>query len=116
MSEAVPSINYFGRQLGVSYILVVSVRRNYLSEFNMRHVAANTSSPKVRELHEGGGAERRHDPRKNDLGASGFAELPPGPAKLVSDVTKPPAFCLHALHFGSNKNYLAFISTKNLFF
>ena len=84
MSEAVPSINYFGRQLGVSYILVVSVRRNYLSEFNMRHVAANTSSPKVRELHEGGGAERRHDPRKNDLGASGFAELPPGPAKLVS--------------------------------
>ena len=38
--------------------------------------------------------QRRQDPRKNDLRASGFAELPPGPAKLVShlrDITKPPA-------------------------
>ena len=31
---------------------------------------------------EGGGA-KRHDPRKNDPRTSGFAELPPGPAKLV---------------------------------
>ena len=30
------------------------------------------------------GVQRRHDPRKNDLRTSGFAELPPGPAKLVS--------------------------------
>ena len=30
------------------------------------------------------GEQRRHDPLKNDLRASGFAELPPGPAKLVS--------------------------------
>ena len=30
------------------------------------------------------GVRRRHDPLKNDLRASGFAELPPGPAKLVS--------------------------------
>ena len=30
------------------------------------------------------GVQRRHDPRKNDLLTSGFAELPPGPAKLVS--------------------------------
>ena len=30
------------------------------------------------------GVQRRHDPRKNDLRASEFAELPPGPAKLVS--------------------------------
>ena len=29
------------------------------------------------------GVQRRHDPRKNDLRASGFAELHPGPAKLV---------------------------------
>ena len=29
------------------------------------------------------GVQRRHDPRKNDLRTSGFAELPPGPAKLV---------------------------------
>ena len=29
--------------------------------------------------------QRRHDPRKKDLRfTSGFAELPPGPAKLVS--------------------------------
>ena len=34
-----------------------------------------------------GGVQRRHDPRKNDLRASGFAELPPGPAELVS---QPP--------------------------
>ena len=33
------------------------------------------------------GVQRRHDPRKNDLRVSGFAELPPGPAKLVS---QPP--------------------------
>ena len=33
------------------------------------------------------GVQRRHDPRENDLRASGFAELPPGPAKLVS---QPP--------------------------
>ena len=33
------------------------------------------------------GVQRRHDPHKNDLQASGFAELPPGPAKLVS---QPP--------------------------
>jgi len=40
------------------------------------------------------GVQRRHDPRKIDLGASRFAELPSGPAKLspsLSDVTKPPA-------------------------
>ena len=30
------------------------------------------------------GVQRRHDPRKNDLRTSGFAELPPGPTKLVS--------------------------------
>ena len=30
------------------------------------------------------GVQRRHDPRKNDLRTSGFAELPPVPAKLVS--------------------------------
>ena len=30
------------------------------------------------------GVQRRHDPRKNDIRTSGFAELPPGPAKLVS--------------------------------
>ena len=30
------------------------------------------------------GVQRRHDPRKNDLRTSRFAELPPGPAKLVS--------------------------------
>ena len=30
------------------------------------------------------GVQRRHDPRKNELRTSGFAELPPGPAKLVS--------------------------------
>ena len=30
------------------------------------------------------GVQRRHDPRKNDLRTSGFAELPPGPEKLVS--------------------------------
>ena len=28
--------------------------------------------------------QRRHDPRKNGLRALVFAELPPGPAKLVS--------------------------------
>jgi len=33
------------------------------------------------------GVQRRHDPCKNNLRASGFAELPPGPAKLVS---QPP--------------------------
>ena len=33
------------------------------------------------------GVQRHHDPRKNDLRASGFAELPPGPAKLIS---QPP--------------------------
>ena len=60
--------------------------------------------------------QRRHDPRKNDLRALGFAELPPGPANWspsLSDGTKPPAilsprpafwspivvfiFCLHLL-------------------
>ena len=43
---------------------------------------------------EGGRVQRRHDPRKNDLRASRFAEGPPGPAKpypSLSDVTKPPA-------------------------
>ena len=30
------------------------------------------------------GVQRRHDPRKNDLRTLGFAELPPGPVKLVS--------------------------------
>ena len=30
------------------------------------------------------GVQKRHDPRKNDLRTSGFAELPPGPAKPVS--------------------------------
>ena len=34
-------------------------------------------------LGEEGGGAKRHDPRKNDLRTSGFAELPPGPAKLV---------------------------------
>ena len=36
---------------------------------------------------------------------------------LPASVTSPslPPFCLHAPHFGSNKKYLAFISTKNLF-
>ena len=28
------------------------------------------------------GVQRRHDPRKNDLRTSGFAELPPDSAKL----------------------------------
>ena len=64
--------------------------------------------------------QRRHDPRKNDLRASGFAELPPGPAKLVP---QPPwrhqASC-HSVSMPSFlapiKEYLAFISTKNLFF
>ena len=40
--RGVPSKNYIGRQLGVSYI--------GRQEFSMRHLAANISSPKVREL------------------------------------------------------------------
>ena len=32
------------------------------------------------------GVQRRHDPRKNYLRTSGFAELPPGPAELVSQL------------------------------
>ena len=65
------------------------------------------------------GVQRRHDPRKNDLRASGFSELPPGPAKLVS---QPPWRHQASCHSVSTprilapiKKYLAFISTKNLF-
>ena len=56
------------------------------------------------------GVQRRHNPRKNDR-VSGFAELPPGPAKLVSQplVTSP------SLILAPIKKHLAFISTKNLF-
>ena len=56
--EAVPSINYIGRQLDVSYIgRQVYGESIYLSDKNlawdiMRHLAANISSPKVRELHD----------------------------------------------------------------
>ena len=53
--EAVPSINYIGRQIDVYYILVVKCTEKYLSiksEFSMRHLAANISSPKVREIHD----------------------------------------------------------------
>ena len=66
------------------------------------------------------GVQRRHDPRKNDLRASRFAELPPGPAKpspSLRDVTKTPAILSPRPAFlVSNKKYLAFTSTKNLFF
>ena len=66
------------------------------------------------------GVQRRHDPRKNDLRASGFAELPPGPAKLVSR----PQWCHQASRHSVStprilapiKKYLSFISAKNLFF
>ena len=50
--------------------------------------------------------QRRQDPRKNDLRASGFAELPPGPAKLPASVTSPS---LHAPHFGLCLLFLFFV-------
>ena len=52
-TEAVNSINYIGRQLDVSYIgrqMYGEISIRY--EFSMRHLAANISSPKVRELHD----------------------------------------------------------------
>ena len=44
--------------------------------------------------------------------------LPTPGNRLPASVTSPslPPFCLHAPHFGFKKKYLAFISTKNLFF
>jgi len=45
----------------------------------LRHLRLQWGPSTARE-----GVQRRHDPRKNDLRVSGFAELPPGPAKLVS--------------------------------
>ena len=43
------------------------------------------------------GVQRRHDPHKNDLRASGFAELPPGPAKLVSQSQWRPQVSRHSV-------------------
>ena len=66
------------------------------------------------------GEQRHHEPRKNDIQASRFAEWPPGPAKLspclsirlwASAIQSPrPTFWSWL-----NKNS-AFTSTKNLFF
>ena len=65
------------------------------------------------------GVQRRHDPRKNDLRTSGFAELPPGPAKLVSQPQWRHQASRHSVStpriLAPIKKYLAFISTKNLF-
>ena len=59
------------------------------------------------------GVQRRHDPRKNDLRVSGFAELPPGPAKLVSQPQWRHQDYRHSVStpriLGSIKKYLAFI-------
>ena len=74
-----------------------------------------TSLPNITE---GGGAEAPWSPQKCPPSLR-ICELPPGPAKLVSQphVTSPslPPFCLHAPHFSPIKQYLAFISTKTLF-
>ena len=49
-TEAVPSINYIGRQLDVSNI----GREMYgeISIYQMRHLAAKISTPKVRDIHD----------------------------------------------------------------
>ena len=52
------------------------------------------------------GVQRRHDPRKNDLRASRFAEGPPGPAKPYPRL---PPFCLHAPHFCLHLLFLFFL-------
>ena len=63
--------------------------------------------------------QRRHDPRKNGLRALAFAELPPGPAKLVSQPQGRHQASRHSVStpriLAPIKKYLAFISTKNLF-
>ena len=57
-SEPILSIDYIGRELHVSYFgREVYGESIYLSDKNlawdiMRHLAANISSPKVRELHD----------------------------------------------------------------
>ena len=66
------------------------------------------------------GVQRRHDPRKNDLRTSGFAELPPGPEKLVSQpqwrhqayrhsVSKP--YIVVSKFIGLTKQILKYISS-----
>ena len=68
--------------------------------------------------HEGGGAEAPWSPQKWSPNLR-ICRITSRPRKtgLPASVTSPslPPFCLHAPHFGSNKKYLAFISTKNLF-
>jgi len=69
-------------------------------------------------LKEGGGAEAPWSPQKLPLSLR-ICRITSRPRKtcLPALVTSPslPPFCLHAPHFGSNKKYLTFISTKNLF-
>ena len=69
-------------------------------------------------MKEGGGAEAPWSPQKLPLSLR-ICRITSRPRKtcLPALVTSPslPPFCLHALHFGSNKKYLTFISTKNLF-
>jgi len=54
ITEAVLSINYIGRQLDVPYIgrQMYGEISIYQIRFSMRHLAANISSPIVRELHD----------------------------------------------------------------
>ena len=50
----------------------------YMPQCLYKIARGSTLPPRDRE-----GVQGRHDPRKNYLRGSGFAELPPGPAKLV---------------------------------
>ena len=64
-----------------------------------------------KELDEGG-VQRRRDPCNNELRASRFLELPPGPAKPSPCFLlrlRPLPFCLQALHFDLRLPFLFFV-------